>query len=231
MKIRFLGSGGAFDFQYYNSSAILEWKGEQLLIDCGNRIYSRLCELGLAGLPDSVVITHLHDDHAGSLASLLAHRIYVEKSKRPLRIYYPDKFFLRLLRDFLSFSIRPIDRYATFLPLGELSGAQSIDTSGRHVSWMPSRAYLFQEGKDVLAYSGDLGDENFLFEKLKEKGMEGARVFHEITFDPEAKSHSYYKEVQNHLEDFRIYGYHCDPRDKSSDCRIPLVAETSGLCY
>ena len=231
MKIRFLGSGGAFDFQYYNSSAILEWKGEQLLIDCGNRIYSRLCELGLAGLPDSVVITHLHDDHAGSLASLLAHRIYVEKSKRPLRIYYSDEFFLRLLRDFLSFSIRPIDRYATFLPLGELSGAQSIDTSGRHVSWMPSRAYLFQEGKDVLAYSGDLGDENFLFEKLKEKGMEGARVFHEITFDPEAKSHSYYKEVQNHLEDFRIYGYHCDPRDKSSDCRIPLVAETSGLCY
>jgi len=231
MKIRFLGSGGAFDYRYYNSSAILEWKGWHILIDCGNRIYSRLCELGLAGLPDAVVITHLHDDHAGSLSSLLAHRIYMEKNRRPLCIYYPDRAFLGLLRDFLSFSLRPIDKYATFLPLDKLSGAQAIDSSGRHVSWMPGRAYLFQEGQEVLAYSGDLADENFLFGKLKEKGLEGATVFHEITFDPEAKSHSYYKEVQKHLQNFRIYGYHCDPRDKAPDCRIPLVAETPGLCY
>jgi len=231
MKIRFLGSGGAFDYRYYNSSAILVWKGRHILIDCGNRIYSRLCELGLAGLPDAVVITHLHDDHVGSLSSLLAHRIYVEKNSRPLCIYYPDLAFLELLHDFLSFSLRPIDKYATFLPLDELSGVQSIDSSGRHVSWMPSHAYLFQEGKEVCAYSGDIGDEDFIFKELMTRGFGEATVFHELSFDPLAAGHSYYKKVQKHLGNFSIYGYHCNPVNKPPDCRIPLVAETPRLCY
>ena len=74
MELKFLGTGGAFDWECGNSSALVSFKGETILIDCGCVVYQQLCRLNLIDKIDAILITHFHDDHVGSLSSILAHR-------------------------------------------------------------------------------------------------------------------------------------------------------------
>lgn len=229
MKIRFIGSGGAFDYHYYNSSAIIHRQGQHYLIDCGNQIYARLCELKKASQIDHILITHTHDDHVGSLASLFLHQKHVARHTNRIKLYYPSESFKDTLVDYLSFAFRPVEDFVELLPLDALDFVHAIDTKGMHVPWMQTWGYVFEDGNETIAYSGDLGNETIVFDSLREKGKLGATVFHEITFWPEIDNHAYYKKLEAQLDDFTIYGYHCNPDDKPRDCKIPLVAETPSL--
>lgn len=225
MDIKFIGTGGAFDYEHFNSAALVTRQGANFLIDCGNRCYSRLRELGLADRIDHILITHTHDDHVGSLASLILHQKHVSSRKVRVKLYYPDEDFRKTLEDYLSFAFRPVTDYVELLPLDTLGFVDAINTKGLHVPWMQTWGYLFYENDQTLAYSGDLGDEAIVFDTLRAKGKTGATVFHEITFSKEISNHAYYKRLEPQLADFTIYGYHCHPAEKPADCKIPLVAE------
>lgn len=225
MSLRFLGTGGAFDYLHGNSAALLECGKERLLIDCGHAIYPQLCALDLANSLTGILITHTHDDHVGSLGSLLAHQQYKGGRDTPMPIYYPSTSFRDHLAAYLSYVLGDVDRYVDWRPLTDLPGVYTCETTGHHAGGVLSYAYAFVVEDTCLAYSGDLAHPRILFEWLQQQGLSGATVFHDIAFDPRNTHHTYYKLLEPYLNGYKVYGYHCDPTQKPKDCSVPLVAE------
>ena len=81
VEIMFLGTGGAFDLNEKNSSAIIKTAKGTILIDCGSTVYSELRKKNSVEDIDYVFITHCHEDHIGSLSTLVYHKYFSQKSK------------------------------------------------------------------------------------------------------------------------------------------------------
>lgn len=230
MKIQFIGTGGAFDVEYGNSAAILTVSGQNILIDCGHSVFPELVKSGLADTIDAVILTHLHDDHAGSLSSLiLYHQIVLNKGK--VKIIYQDEAFRDQIYNFLCFSLGKPEKRMEFVPLSDFPMLGVVDTHGQHVVGMQSWALYANSPDSSLVYSGDNGNPDFLFEELKGRGLKTpTRVFHEISFlTQEGGSHAYYKDLIPYLDRYEIFGYHCDPRRNPKDNPIPLVYDKSEM--
>ena len=71
MILKFLGADAGFGDE--NNSAYIENGNKLLLIDCGMTVFSKLKNaLDLSKFDDiKIVITHLHNDHAGSLSQVI----------------------------------------------------------------------------------------------------------------------------------------------------------------
>lgn len=89
IKILQLGNGGAFNFKDTNSSFLLnlgtEDKNKFLLFDCGYSVYIKLQQLAEAGKIDlkqikDIYISHLDDDHIGSLKTFIYYQYYVNQT-------------------------------------------------------------------------------------------------------------------------------------------------------
>ncbi|MEZ4829159.1 MAG: MBL fold metallo-hydrolase [Bacteroidia bacterium] len=226
MQIKFLGTGGAFDYESGNSAAWVSFNGINILLDCGNSVYRRLRETGLANKIDYILITHCHDDHVGSLASVILHHSYFLHPPRKVNILVPSPEFEQHLRNFITFAIPEPDDYVTFVPLSAIPGISAIDTFGLHVKNMQSYGFIFESETDILVYSGDVGDPNVIFQALDARlpSTKNIRVFHEMCFDKSDGVHAYYKNLFPRLKDFTIFGYHFDTREIPSDNLIPPVA-------
>jgi ribonuclease BN (tRNA processing enzyme) len=229
-SIKFIGTGGAFDFTSGNSSAVVRHCDKNFLIDCGNSVFSRLASLGMVSEIDGIFITHLHDDHVGSLTTLLFYRRFV-LGKGPIPIYVPSDAFRQLLTAFFRFTMDNPSELATFHFVSELEGAGSIDTFGRHVVGMPTFAYYFQGTSASVVYSGDNGDADYLFGELNARNLPSPTVFHEIFFHSPIRSHTHYKDLMRWQDRYTIFGYHCDPGHSPADNHVELVAHHPELLY
>jgi len=206
MKFQFIGTGGAFDGHLVNSSAVVQLHGRNLLIDCGHSVYPALLKGGWVDRLDAVLVTHLHDDHVGSLSTLLYHRALV--TQKPLTIYTQTPDFQQLLRSFLSFAMGQPERFVHFRPLTDLVGAGAIDTFGRHVPQMPTFGFVFQQDGQAIGYSGDLADPDFFFQQLDAQGLRHIRVYHDLSFFPGNGAHAYWGDLARHAGQYDIVGYH-----------------------
>ncbi|WP_089320159.1 MBL fold metallo-hydrolase [Pontibacter ummariensis] len=221
MRIKFLGTGGAFDTDYLNSAALLEFRGITLLIDCGFTVFPTLVSKNLVQKVDHVILTHLHNDHCGSLATFLLYKSIVEKSKKPV-ILYPSEQFKQQLTSFLRIQLKEPEKYAEFVPLDQFEGVIAVDTYGQHSEGLQTYSYIFDNDSRIV-YSGDLGKPDVLFEKLERLPAKETCVFHDITFNPENTGHTYYKKLLPYLNGKEMYGYHCDPTQSPPDNPIRLV--------
>ncbi|GAB3529191.1 hypothetical protein GCM10027443_08030 [Pontibacter brevis] len=221
MQIKFLGTGGAFDTDYRNSAAVLEFRGINLLIDCGFTVFPTLVEKNLTQKIDHIILTHLHNDHCGSLANLLLYKHIVEKSKRPV-ILYPSEQFKQQLYQFLQIQVKEPDKYAEFVPLDQVEGIIPIDTYGQHSEGLQTYAYIFDNDSRIV-YSGDLSKPEVLFERLERLPEKKTAVFHDITFNSDNTGHTYYKKLLPYINGIDMYGYHCDPTQSPQDNPIRLV--------
>lgn len=227
MQSKFIGTGGAFDYRYGNSAAILWLRDMKILIDCGADVFSALRHKGQADDITHILITHLHDDHGGSLGSLLAYHTLILK-KPKLKLIYPTESFHDHLLNFVSFIIKT-DEHVEFVPMTEFEGLHFIDTFGLHVKDFPTFAYYFTDNNKTIAYSGDIGDPDCVFDHLRSQGLTGATVFHDITFNPANTAHAFYKDVAKHRDDFTVFGYHIDPEKEPADNEVPLVWKQADL--
>ncbi|RMG27416.1 MAG: ribonuclease Z [Bacteroidetes bacterium] len=223
MQIKFIGTGGAFDHEYGNSSALVSMSGKHILIDCGYNVYPRLAEKQVVDLIDYIVITHLHDDHAGSLATALLHRKHRSAVHIKPTILYPNEEFLADVQAFLAFSLLKPDNYAHFAPIQSVQGVGAIETTNLHAVGMKSFAYYFRENDELILYSGDIGQPELLFEFLGRQQAGSIRVFHEMCFANADGVHTHYKKLIPYLKQYEIYAYHLNPQMAPADNPIPLV--------
>lgn len=230
MQIKFLGTGGAFEPAYGNSAAVVEFQKENLLIDAGFTVYPKLIELNLWHKLDYILLTHLHNDHCGSLANLLLHCFFYGKGKR-LVILYPTETFRMQILDFLNFQLKDATIYTEFKPLSEITGLTSLDTYNRHSTNFQTYSFILEEAEERLVYSGDLRDCAFLFDYLATLPERTTTVYHDISFDPENKGHAFYTDLMAFQNQYKLFGYHCDPTQQPPDNSVPLVFHQPGLCY
>ncbi|MEN3041683.1 MAG: MBL fold metallo-hydrolase [Bacteroidia bacterium] len=224
--IQFVGAGGAHDVALGNSAAIIEWEGKTFLIDCGFTVYPRLVTHKLIEKIDAVCLTHLHDDHIGSLSALLYHRHFISKLP-PLPLIVGNAELFAKIYTYLHFLMGEVEKFAQlFYPSEYASYLSAISTTRLHAAHMPSCAYLFTSKVMNLLYSGDIGEP---VPTLHDLGWIAAHqplyVFHDVAFHP-TPAHCYYQALYPFLTQVKLWGYHCNPQDAPPDNKIPLVHDT-----
>lgn len=95
MQLTVLGKYGTFPAAGGACSGyLLEREGKFVLLDCGNGVMSRLQAYCPLNKLEAVVITHLHDDHAGDLR-ILKYAIETMRAfgtmDRRLKVYMPEE--------------------------------------------------------------------------------------------------------------------------------------------
>ena len=93
IKIKQLGNGGAFDYLSTNSSFLIEsTKNSYFLFDCGYSVYAELRrqdelkEIDLNKLK-YIYISHMDDDHMGSLKTLIYYMFFILKKRIHILAY------------------------------------------------------------------------------------------------------------------------------------------------
>ena len=197
------------------------------MLDCGYTVYPRLRQKGLADAMDYFLITHLHDDHVGSLCSAILHQHYMRQPSAQSRIIYPTVAFRDELAEFLRQGMQAPDVHIDWVPIAEIEGLHAIDTTGYHIEGMTTFGFIFETDEDLLAYSGDLGKPEIIMQKVQElRQNKRVQVFHEMAFFETPGVHTYYKDLMQWEKEFPIYAYHLDPRREPDDNTIPLVVYT-----
>ena len=226
ISVKFIGTGGAFDAHLGNSSALIKVNGKSYLIDCGHTIYPTLVKNNLLATYEKLLITHLHDDHCGSLSTLAYHHYYILGEK--LELLVPTEDFRRTIISFLSYSMGDATKFINIDKIRTEEGVGFIDTTGDHVEGMPSYAYYFTTHKETIVFSGDLGRLDNYAGRLNEI-HHVSKVFQDISFYTGQEAHAYYKEVENLLGEYDVYGYHCNHLQAPDDLKLKLVANFPGL--
>lgn len=154
MELRFLGVGSAFNPAMGNTGAFFA-RGEDLyLIDSGEQAFARLLRADIfARCPGQVTIllTHMHADHAGSLGTLC---LYVDRVLgRPLTIVHPNEAVTTLL----TLMGMETGRYR-LLPSLKADGLTATPMPANHVPDIPAFSYLITDESGTVYYSGDNGE-------------------------------------------------------------------------
>ena len=171
LEIHSIGYGNSFSTGEGNSSFfIVDSKSKKtLLLDCGSLVYKSLREKELSNKIDWIFITHTHEDHIGSLSTLIYENFFIHNRKLKIvcnsNIFYDVNNYLKrvchhkdeqyeicvpntsllfeeeFIKDFPSFNLN------TFI------------TTGKHFPDLPSSG-LSLKLKDIdfeVVFSGDLG--------------------------------------------------------------------------
>jgi len=98
MKLKFIGTGSAFNTKLGNTSAYIKENNTLLLLDCGELTFDRILSLNLLSDVTEVhiAVTHTHPDHIGSLGSLIFYCYFIKKIKPTF--HSADNDFIRLLQ-------------------------------------------------------------------------------------------------------------------------------------
>lgn len=166
MKVTIVGSGDAFGTAGRAHSCIrLDSGNATVLVDFGAGSITAWHKLGFASEDvDAAVITHLHGDHFGGLPFLLLHCQLVAHRQKPLPLYGPPGFGLRLHSLFDALFPGAAKLAWTFAwPVYEISPGACIEVAGltletfavKHSSDSVATGVRLSDGISVFAYSGD----------------------------------------------------------------------------
>lgn len=228
-NIRFISTGGVFDYKIGNSSAMVNCKIGNVLIDCGYTVYPELVERDIVDKIDYLLITHLHGDHVGSIHPLILH--LVNKCRKKVKIIYPTESFLKLVQNYLEIFLVDTSKYIEFVNIRDVDEVGFVDTTNQHIDGMESYAYYFNLEKDFIFYSGDLGNIQITESVLKTIEHSNIIVFHETSFI-QGKAHVFYKELMDFSQrnKYSVYAYHCNHMIAPEDCNLKFVANQKEFC-
>jgi ribonuclease BN (tRNA processing enzyme) len=226
VEINFLGTGGAFDLEEKNSSAIIKSAAGTILVDCGSTVYSELSAKKLVESIDYIFITHCHEDHIGSLSTLVYHKYFGQNqtakiecapSLKPLI----ENYLLNVCGHMQESFVINSNEGVLYKELNMI--IHKIDTTGFHYKNYPSGGFVFnfrKGGEDLFViYSGDvnkpiseviLDTNDTLYQSLL-KAPENVFIFHEATARdyPPFYPHCEYEKLEELGGIFpNIYVYH-----------------------
>lgn len=220
--LKFTGDGSALNSFRGNNSAFIKDNNELLLIDCGFDVLDRLINekiLTSDVTKITVLITHLHPDHVGSLSNLILYAHFNMKLSSQIHVIAVDNNIVQLLK-FMGVTL-DLYAYTNLNYVGYISdSALLLDVRSvrvRHVKDMISVGYMMK-----VAASGETkwiyfsGDSNNLPIKVLELLKKGsiAEIYQDtcgIDYDnnPHMSLEKLSKEVPIKYRD-RVYCMHID---------------------
>ncbi len=153
-RLRFIGIGGAFYPEMGSNAAFFTVGDDIYLLDCGETAFFAMKRTRLFDrYPGqiTVAVTHLHADHAGSLATLALYAALV--LRRPLAIVHPHEGIQTLLglMGVHGGQYRLLDSF-------DEAGVVIAPRPARHAPGMPAFSYEITVAGESFYYSGDTGE-------------------------------------------------------------------------
>jgi ribonuclease BN (tRNA processing enzyme) len=207
MRLTILGCGDAFGAGgSLHTSFHVRSSASTFLIDCGASTLIGMRRLGLRPSDiDTVFVTHLHGDHFGGLPWLLLDAQFASKRTRPLIVTGPKGLEARFVK--AAEALYPGSTTAegfkfTFIeyeertPL-EVGGVTVTPFEVKHPSGAPPYALRFHLDSKVIAFTGDTGWVDTLYEVAR-----GADLFISECFqyDVNLPIHLDYKTIDANYE-------------------------------
>ena len=165
-SVEVIGCGGAFDTEMTNSSFLINTLNESILFDCGYNVFTKLKELekdrpNIIKDISYVIISHLDDDHVGSLKSFLYYRYFIygltttvigqekalkfldgiNKKMESFKFVGANIYKANIIYNELFFNINKLDN----ISFKSISGIHHIETSG----------ILIRDSEKIILISGD----------------------------------------------------------------------------
>lgn len=166
MRVKQLGNGGAFNTEMTNTSFLIETGDEYTLFDCGYSVFAELrkqdrdSEIDLKKLV-RVYISHLDDDHVGSLKSLIYYQYFINKIVLEITFAEPISEQLTCyLSDITGHVKYGVKQTIQMFRLTSVPHCLSISDSvelyvTKTYHFKPCFGVMFKEGKLVVMFSGD----------------------------------------------------------------------------
>ncbi len=165
MKLYTLGtSHGATEIGRACSANLLAVGTAYYLFDCGGNTEGKMTDLGLPiERIRAVFVTHMHEDHAGTLSAIAKRFCNYHKDADPVTIFLPEEKGISAFQAWLSALHIVIDDRVLLRPVtvsqiyqDENITVTAIATEHLYNGMFPSFAFLIEaEGKKFL-YTGDL---------------------------------------------------------------------------
>lgn len=143
-NLRFLGRDSGFGKE--NNSTYIEHENKFFLIDCGFTVFSQLKEKFDFNKYDeiNVIITHLHNDHAGTLSQFILYLYFIYNKK--INVITNCK----RIKEFLDITGTPEDAY---ILKKENEYIKFIKTE--HVKYLDSYGFELNINSRKIIYTGD----------------------------------------------------------------------------
>lgn len=142
--LTFIGKDSGFGEK--NNSAYYESNKELILIDCGFTVFNDIKNrFDLSKYDDiKIVITHLHNDHAGSLSQVILYAYFIFNKKVTV-ISKCEK-----IRDYLQITGTPQDAY---ILKTEMENLEFINTE--HTKYLDAYGFKLDVSGKTIVYTGD----------------------------------------------------------------------------
>ena len=203
LDLKFLGRGAAFYPVEGNTNAYFEAGGDLFFLDFGEsafeKVYRRF-DLTRYGRV-YVLLTHLHADHAGSLASLISYPHCVLKIQ--VTVVHPLDTVVRMLA--LQGIAPGFYRYQPALEADCPVSARPVEVP--HAEDMRAFGYVISDGHETIYFSGDSA---ILPDEVAEGYLAGeiARLYHD-TASHESSAHCCYRRLAERIPREKRAGVHC----------------------
>ncbi len=166
MRITFLGTSGSTPTKKRNLPAVaLEYKGDTLLLDCGEGTQRQMMRFGVnMSRVKCIFISHMHGDHFFGIAGFLR-SLGLNGRKEDLDIFVP-KGYKKVMNGFIGADVHLIGYRINIhdVKAGKVyDGGNYTVSAFKLLHSVPTYGYIFKENDSF----------NFIKEKCKELGLKG----------------------------------------------------------
>ena len=203
MELRFFGRGAAFYPAFGNTNAYFTEGEDLFFLDFGESTFEKAVRLlDLKSYRHIyVLLTHLHADHAGSLASLCSYTHIV--LGLTIFVVHPVDTVIKLLR------LEGIgDELYHYLPTLPADCPVKVDfVPVQHAADMQCFGYVLRTADDSLYFSGDAAR---LPDEIRQQFLSGEirRIYHD-TASHESQAHCWYRRLEEDIPPERRQDVYC----------------------